>query len=170
MEKFTFYVAGPWKDKENVAVIAEKLRAAGWGVNSRWIDNEKEKDPSDPDYAEVRRTNALRDVEDVIMADGLIYVNTMKSEGKATELGMAIATMKPIVIVGDRGRDGNIFLALNIPYHRTIEEAIEWLSSPEGEDYIEWVLDRRINFILSAAHLEDLLEEAALPEVKYVNE
>ena len=137
---FTWYVAGPWAERPFVRTVIQKLNDAGWATNSRWAD------PDNPDVAEDDperdkrlRLQAVRDIEDVIKAHGLIYVNTgHKSEGKATELGISIATLKPIIIVGEGWRANNIFLNLNIPAYRTIEEAIVWLEG-DGEDYINWV-------------------------------
>lgn len=143
MKNFTFYVAGPWADRPNVRDIAEKVKAANWQVNSRWLDPALGEIPTDPDaQAKYKFEHAIRDVEDVMSADGLIYVNSMKSEGKATELGISIAMMKPIIIVGQRGREGNIFLNLRIPYYPTIEEALEWLKM-DGLAYIAWVEAKR---------------------------
>lgn len=142
---FTFYVAGPWAERPFVREIIQKLNDADWKTNSRWAD------PSNPDVAEddperdkQLRFQAVRDIEDVVKADGLIYVNTgLKSEGKATELGISIAMLKPIVIVGEGLRSNNIFLNLNIPAHRTIEEALVWLEG-DGEFYINWVESEQI--------------------------
>ena len=143
MENFTFYVAGPWADRPFVREVIQKLNDAGWKTCSRWAaEDNPDIDPTDPEREAKLRFQAVRDVEDVVKADGLIYVNTgHKSEGKATELGISIAMLKPIVIVG--GRENNIFLNLRIPAHPTVEETIEWLKG-EGLKYIGWVQQRQI--------------------------
>ena len=126
MHNFNFYVAGPWADRPNVRTIIEKVEAAGYQTCSRWAEPDNpDVAEDDPEKATKLRDQAMRDVEDVIMADGLIYVNSLKSEGKATELGISIAMLKPIVVIG--GRENNIFLNLNIPAYPTVEEALEWL-------------------------------------------
>ena len=143
MEGFIFYVAGPWQDRPLVREVIQKLNDAGWKTNSRWAaEDNPDVAADDPERDAKLRFQAVRDVEDVIRADGLIYVNTgHKSEGKATELGICIATLKPIVIVG--GRENNIFLNLRIPAYPSIEDVIEWLKG-EGLKYIEWVQQRQV--------------------------
>lgn len=127
----TIYTAGPWKDREYVREVAEKFRAAGYTVNSRWL----EVSPDTPEgltREEYYRAQALNDLEDCLKADLLIFCNTgTMSEGKAVELGVSIATLKPIIIVGPGGRQNNIFLHLNIPHYETAEAAIEWMKSEE---------------------------------------
>lgn len=137
MQDFVWYCAGPWDHKAAIYEIVKKIRAAGWGTCSRWAEPDNpDVAADDPERASKLRLQATNDVEDVIKADGLIYVNSKKSEGKATELGISIALLKPIIIIGGRG--GNVFLNLNIPAYPTIEEALEWLKE-EGAFYIEWV-------------------------------
>jgi nucleoside 2-deoxyribosyltransferase len=126
----TFYTAGPWKDRDKVRVVAEKLRDEGYRVNSRWLDVPEEA-PEGMTYEEYQVQQANHDLHDVVAADALIYVNTgYKSEGKATELGIAIAMLKPIIAIG--GKANNIFLNLNIPNFPTIEEAITFLKEQEA--------------------------------------
>ena len=124
-----FYTAGPWKDRENVRKIADTLKENGWTVNSRWLEAEDVHE-DDPHRTQYLYEQAVADLEDVFAADALIYVNSMKSEGKATELGVAIATLKPIIVIGDR--KNNVFLNLNIPAYPTIEAAVEWIKEQEG--------------------------------------
>lgn len=154
MEKdLVWYVAGPWADRPRVREIIKKLNDAGWQTNSRWAEPDNpDIDPNDPEKDKKLYTQAARDVEDVAMADGLIYVNSLKSEGKATELGICIGMLKPIIVIGcDRGREGNIFLNLNIPIHNTIEEAMAWLDTDGGEQYINWVMGRQFQYLATMA-------------------
>ena len=124
-----FYTAGPFKEQAFVRGVAEKLREAGYEVNSRWLESSPDA-PEGVSMDDYLHQQAIRDLEDIFEADALIYVNTgYKSEGKATELGVAIATLKPIIIIGDRSN--NVFLNLNIPAYPTIEEAIAWLQAEE---------------------------------------
>src|SRR5688572_142606 len=111
MSKHSFYVAGPWADRENVRKITAKLQDAGYNITSRWLEVEDVPE-DDPRREEYLKQQAIHDLEDLIRADALFYVNSMKSEGKATELGVALATMKPIIVVGDRSN--NIFLNLDL--------------------------------------------------------
>jgi len=125
------YTAGPWKDREDVKIIAEKLINAGYAVNARWLFAE-ETPPEGKTQEEHYRDQALDDMMDCIAADVLVYCNTgTLSEGKATELGMSLALLKPIVVVGEGRRANNIFLHLNLPFFVTVEEAIEWMKSEQ---------------------------------------
>lgn len=124
-----FYTAGPMADRPFVKEVAEKLRDAYYDVNSRWLDVPEET-PEGMTQDEYMHQQAVHDLEDLLAADALIYVNTgHKSEGKATELGVAMATAKPIVVVG--GKENNIFLHLGFPNFPTIEEAIQWIKTEE---------------------------------------
>lgn len=124
-----FYTAGPWKDREFVKGVAQKLRDNGYEVNSRWLEV-PETPPEGLTMDDYLKQQALDDMQDVISADCLIYINTgTLSEGKATELGVSIAMLKPIIAIG--GRSGNIFLNLNIPNYPTIEEAIDFMKEAE---------------------------------------
>lgn len=145
-DSWIWYVAGPWDHREQVREHISKVQAAGWSTCSRWAEPDNpDVDPDDPEREAKLRFQAMRDVEDVIKADGLIYINSKMSEGKATELGISIAMLKPIVIVGSRER--NIFLHLNIPCHPTIEEALEWLDG-DGRYYLEFVVARQEQHLL----------------------
>lgn len=137
MRDFTWYIAAPYIHRGQVQEHIAKIHAAGWKTNSRWAEED--------DISECLKSRAMRDVEDVISADGLIYVNSALSEGKATELGIAIALLKPILIVGEQlypeRPNNNIFLNLSIPAFPTIEQMLEWLVV-EGQHYIAWVLSQ----------------------------
>ena len=95
----TFYTAGPWAERDKVKMVAERLRDEGYKVNSRWLDVPEEA-PEGMTDEEYQIQQANHDLKDVVAADALMYVNTgYKSEGKATELGIAIAMLKPIIVV-----------------------------------------------------------------------
>jgi hypothetical protein len=107
--------------------VAVKLRTAGYLVNSRWLEINKQDHEVDTEYLQAM---ARIDLQDCLEADALVYVNTGRlSEGKATELGLALGTIKPIVIIGDRSN--NIFLNLNMPCYPTIEEFVAFLEEQE---------------------------------------
>jgi nucleoside 2-deoxyribosyltransferase len=128
----TFYTAGPWADRAQVKEVANSLRNAGYTVNSRWLDV-PEVAPDGMTHEEYQIQQAINDLSDVLAADALIYVNTgTKSEGKATELGVAIGTMKPIIVIG--GKANNIFLHLpGMPFFDSIEAAIVKFKELEEE-------------------------------------
>jgi len=133
----TFYTAGPWHDRAIVKGVRDKLVEADYKVNSRWLDI-PENPPEGMSYEEYQQMQARNDLADVVSADVLMYVNTgYKSEGKATELGVAIAMLKPIIIIGDRSN--NIFLNLGMPCFADIDAAIDFLKE---EEYKEMLANR----------------------------
>lgn len=126
----TCYTAGPWVDREFVKTVRDKLENAGIEVDSKWLDVVV---PEGADELEAyKMEQALVDLKGVVSADVLFYVNTgTLSEGKATELGIAMAMLKPIVIIGDRSN--NIFLSLNIPCYATVEEFLEYAKQASAD-------------------------------------
>jgi nucleoside 2-deoxyribosyltransferase len=128
MNQIRIYTAGPWADREMMREVAAKLQQAGYVVECRWLTHEEY--PLDhPNRQQYLKEQALNDIEDLLDSDMLVYVKSRMSEGKATELGIAIATLKPIILIGERVN--NVFLNLEIPAFDTIEAAIEWMS---GDD------------------------------------
>ena len=135
---YQIYVAGPFADRPNVREQAEKLRAAGYNVVARWLTLDVEEGPNSAgslealnmeEHQEFLREQAMNDIEDLLNADLMFIVNSRKSEGKAVELGVAIATLKPVIMVGQRT---NVFQTLNIPRFDTTEGAIEWMKEQEA--------------------------------------
>ena len=112
------YLAAPWKDRDHAREVRGHFQAAGIVVNSRWLDFEGDESLS-PD--EVKRQEALNDIEDVVSADTVVVLNTSYSEGKAVETGMAILLMKGLILVG---QPSNVFHYLDFPKVDTVEEAI----------------------------------------------
>lgn len=121
------YVAAPWKDKPLAMETAKTLESQGFFVTSRWINFHEDKpaDASGLAYdKDVLIREAAQDVEDVFNCDVLILLNTQKrgeeTSGKAVETGMAMAWMKPVIVVGEAS---NIFHHIN-PRVESLEEAI----------------------------------------------
>ena len=105
----------------------EKLREAGFEVISRWIDLPDDTDTDDDDY---KREQAEIDIEDLFNADVLVLLNITKSEGKACEVGMCIASGIPVICVGSR--QNNVFLHLpEIFQVNDLDNAIEVLKTFE---------------------------------------
>lgn len=110
------YCAGPWIHKSDLKVIADELRHRNFTVTSRWHDttlnsNIYEAEPR------VMSEEAQKDYDDIFAADTLVYLNSAKSEGKATELGIALARGYDIFVIG--GRQNNVFQHLPQIKHRT---------------------------------------------------
>jgi nucleoside 2-deoxyribosyltransferase len=116
----TIYLAAPWKDRDKAREVRDQFVAAGIECTSRWLDTHFGSDEAGTD--EQKAIEAMHDVEDVLRADILVLWNSMKSEGKAVETGLALATAKGIVLIGERT---NVFHYLRIPRCATVEEAIE---------------------------------------------
>lgn len=117
----TIYLAAPWAHKAEARIARMALQDAGHTVTSDWIDQHD--DTANPvDLAE----QAIHDFHQVRKADILVILNLAKSEGKATELGVALASGKPVFLVGPR--------TINIFYHMpavhqvdTVQEVIDAL-------------------------------------------
>lgn len=102
------YVAAPWKDKDQVPAVVERLEAMGFVITCRWWEIEAKLEEAATD--EFKRSCAEGDRDGVINADFVVVLNTSKSEGKAVEQGLAIAHNKPIFIVGKIGEvSSNVF-------------------------------------------------------------
>ena len=114
------YLAAPWTDKIIAQNAAEKFREAGFEITSQWLTSEDTDDP------EALKAHALRDISDLLSSNMLVLLNTQErgyeTSGQAVETGIAIAWLKPIIMVGD---PTNVFHYLNIPKVATVEEAIE---------------------------------------------
>jgi nucleoside 2-deoxyribosyltransferase len=116
------YIACPWKHKETAKQVKSQCLAAGLSVTSRWIDFEL-----DPNFVydyptQVMHDEAMKDLEDVANSDAMLYMNLAKSEGKATEMGFAIANDIPVFVVG--GKDNNVFLHSDYVHHYDTVEAV----------------------------------------------
>lgn len=109
------YLAGPWLDRAVMPAMAKRVEDAGHTVTHKWWDVEGDilkLKTENPDFDETAymTEHAVLDRDAVHEADLLIVLNSQKSEGKATEQGMAIALDKPIIIIGTKGlASGNIF-------------------------------------------------------------
>ena len=130
------YVAGPWVDRDQVNVEAQKFRDAGHVVDCRWLTLHTDVGQAagnalnQDEHQDFLREQAMNDIEDLLNSDALVVINSAKSEGMAVETGIAIAALMPIMIVGRRT---NIFHTLNMPIFATSEEAIAWIAAQARE-------------------------------------
>lgn len=122
------YVAAPWVDRDSAKSVAELLRSKGHVITHSWWNYEGE-NQSNESY-DFLRGCATQDYFGVTTADLVLVLNSFKSEGKAVEQGIAIATGKPIIcITGDVKPSSNIFHYLPCYRHvKTLEEALEVIS------------------------------------------
>lgn len=149
------YLAAPWEAKPQAKEARETLREAGFVVDCRWIDLHTDVDTKHPDLDKFKAEQALNDVEDLINSDILILLNISKSEGKAVETGMALASGRPVILVGERT---NIFHWLPITKVSNIQEAIDQIREWEA------VYEKRSEEILRQ------LKEASVPIPGMVSE
>ena len=121
------YIAAPWVRKAEAISAGREIEAAGHIVTSRWFYHGDGGNAMDStgitQPIENIREQAWEDIEDVCSSDVLVVLNLEKSEGKAVETGIAIASNIPIVSVGPRS---NIFQTLGYEVE-TIQGAIEVL-------------------------------------------
>ena len=119
------YFAGPWADRLKVEKMALELESMGHIIVQRWWEDDFPK--ASP---EVRQRCAQGDYDSVREADLLLVWNTVLSEGKAVEQGLAMAWEKPIICIIPEGfTSQNIFHNMLDKYtHVTsFEEAISQL-------------------------------------------
>lgn len=130
MSKPRVYLAGPWVEREKASEYATKLEASGFHITHKWwLYEGEDQDKEEPDFLE---NCANSDVKGVYTADVVIVINSVKSEGKAVETGLAIAKGIPICLIGKKSI--NIFYNLSyIAKVDTLEEAIEWATKQVGE-------------------------------------
>ena len=85
------YVAAPWSKKNEASAIASTLEARGLMITQRWWEH--------PETTDIRalRQQASADLRGVQDSDVFVYLGLGKSEGKATELGYALAYGRPVV-------------------------------------------------------------------------
>lgn len=104
--------------------VAKKVEFEGLKVISSWHSLGYDSTVYEAPAHDMTK-EAVRDLEELAAADAVLYLNLAKSEGKAVELGYALATSKPVYVVG--GRQNNVFLHLpwGITHLDTVEEAIE---------------------------------------------
>jgi nucleoside 2-deoxyribosyltransferase len=103
------YLAAPWVDKDLMPERAEAFKSLGHTITFEWWhhDSSLEGDARD----EFREQCAEDDYNGVADADVVVLFHTAKSEGKATEQGIALALGIPIIAIGQRGHSTamNIF-------------------------------------------------------------
>lgn len=97
------YLAAPWADRDLARRLADDLEADGHTITLPWWDH-----PVSDDAGELQH-QAEEDYDGVRSAEVFVLLNSQKSEGKATELGMALVYHMPIIIVGERKPGQNIF-------------------------------------------------------------
>lgn len=125
MSKPTVYLAGPWDDRQKMPAICDLFEQAGFEITHKWwlYEASKGEDGKTPD-PKFGYECAMHDYNGVKDATMLVILNSVYSEGKAVELGLALAWEKYICVIGRNVT--NVFL--NLPVHKVDfpHEALEW--------------------------------------------
>ena len=118
--KMKVYIAAPWVNREDAAKVEARLIEEGFEPTARWIKNHG--DESGYNLKE----EAQHDVEDLYKSDAILVLNLAKSEGKATEQGMAFIMGMPIIVVKSNPNPVNIFHNLTSQFKSVdnLEEAL----------------------------------------------
>lgn len=99
------YLAAPWQDRGQMPALAADLEADGHRITERWWDaeaNEEDRPYPTDDYDPFFEDRAASDFIGVCRADVMVLMNSRKSEGKAVEMGIALAGNKPVFLIGSR--------------------------------------------------------------------
>ena len=117
------YIAAPWIHREVAASWSFALEVEGHSISYKWWEHEGK--GWEEDDEELAR-QAENDIAGVLSADLMLLMNSLKSEGKAVEQGVAIVRGIPIIAVGvRRGESLNVFHFLpNYTWVGSLEEAI----------------------------------------------
>ena len=119
------YLAAPWLRRHEVPAVAAQLEAAGHTITERWWEHPDVNSGGPDAHPELER-QAFADFEGVVRADALVLLNLATSEGKAVETGVALALVKPVVVVGERS---NVFHHMpNVHLVGSVEAALSLLS------------------------------------------
>lgn len=126
------YLAAPWRDKEVAREAGRKLISAGHTITEPWWDHTDVNGLDE--FADELRRQAYADLRGVGGADVFVLLNTGKSEGKAVELGYALACKEAtgfpdILLVGKRGEhSSNVFHFLDeVNLFPSVEAVIDYL-------------------------------------------
>lgn len=115
------YLAAPWTRRDDAKAAKSQLQAAGFDVVSTWAEQR------DTDNPRQLSLNAQSDEQQLLSAEAIVLLNLCKSEGKATEWGIARQAGKLCVLVGPQ--EGNIFYRLpGIVQFDSVDEAIQYLT------------------------------------------
>jgi nucleoside 2-deoxyribosyltransferase len=116
------YLAGKWEERERIGEYAKRLESTGHTITWRWFDHEIP--------GAVPEQCAVLDKWGVEHADVCIYIFEREKayKGTYTELGMAIAFNKRMILVGNAA-DRNVFAHYPLVERvKTFDEAVNCIS------------------------------------------
>ena len=114
------YLAGQYKQKEELAAVAGQLRAAGHTITARWLQEPHPPNTTlDQIPASQLKKYASLDLTDILDCDMLVAFSVDPSiathrGGRHVEFGYALGLGKPIIVVGPKE---NIFHYMDIVIH-----------------------------------------------------
>jgi glycosyltransferase involved in cell wall biosynthesis len=98
------YVAAPWAARHTAREVAGVFRTEGFEITRNWWDCEC----ADDDY-DMLGEHAIEDIYAVEDADAFVLLEISRSEGKAVEMGVALASGIPVIVVLYGDMPTNIF-------------------------------------------------------------
>lgn len=115
------YLAGKTQELKKITQYANILRSKGATITRAWFEKEDET-TSETEIA-IEDTRGVREAETCIF----IFENKLPYAGAFTELGMAMALNKRVIIVGN-GANNNVFIHFPLNEHvDTFEDALKLL-------------------------------------------
>lgn len=101
------YIAAPYEARKAAVALAAVVESLGCSLCASWLTPEHNDDGKNSPLGDVPVVHALEDLEDVLACDIFIVLNPKGFErsgtgGRHVELGVAIATRKPIILIGER--------------------------------------------------------------------
>ena len=121
------YLAGQYRQKDELAAVAEQLRAAGHTIIARWLDEPHAPTTTLDQVDEDQLCEyAIQDLEDIEACEIFVFfsvapdVPTVRG-GRHVEFGFALGSNKHVIVVGEKE---NIFhyLPLVITHVEDIED------------------------------------------------
>lgn len=122
------YVAASFPRKREAEALASRLIAAGHTVASAWHTVGPRMEYGEGTLKEV----ALRDMADVLRAEALVCLtgDTLTHGGRHGEVGAALATMRPVYLLGPREK----CVWHHHPRVRQVDSAVKLLSALHNMD------------------------------------
>jgi len=125
-----FYIAAPFNQREQVKEIYSRLIALGHEISEDWTNHEYIK-PYNTNQ-QLARKYSQEDLEGVLNCDVFVLLSDGESQGRNTELGMAIALHrifgKPsIYIVGDSKFDSMFYFSIGVNRKNSLDQVLDEL-------------------------------------------
>lgn len=125
-----FYIAAPFNQREEVKEIYDRIRNLGHQITTDWT-NHKYIKPYNTNQ-QLSRKYAQEDLEGVLSCDVFVLLSDGESQGRNTELGMAIALHrvfgKPsIYIIGESNLDSMFYFSRGINRKTSLDQVLDEL-------------------------------------------